>query len=89
MKPIKKLLLICSLLGAACAVTAAPYAVPVPGAASCRSDQVMQDLTDHISSGELTGDDNLVRSLHYVQTCQALLHPQQPHILAQAGTEAQ
>ncbi len=84
----KTILLLSGLL-LACSAGAAPYSVPVPGYATCHSDQVMQDLTDHLSRGDLTGDENLLRSLHFVQTCQAMLHPQKPRTLAQAGTAGQ
>lgn len=62
--------------GSAVQVQAAPFVIPQPSLQVCRNDNIMQQLTDSISSGALRGDDNLLASLNFVQDCQDLLHSQ-------------
>lgn len=74
LKLIKGLILGTLLLsGASFAV---PYAIPQPSAAACRNDAVLQELTDNISNGTLKGEQNLLASMNFVQSCQDLLYPE-------------
>lgn len=56
--------------------SAVPYAIPSPTAESCRNDQVLQELTDNISNGTLKGEQNLLASMNFVQSCQDILYPE-------------
>ncbi len=58
---------------------AAPYSVPRPNPDTCTNDQVLQELTDNISSGNLSGEQNLMLSLNFVQSCQDLIYRDRPN----------
>ena len=53
---------------------AAPYAIPQPTLKSCSDDRILQELTDNISNGTLSGEENLMASLNFVQSCQDMLY---------------
>ncbi len=55
---------------------AAPYSIPEPTLKACSDDRVLQELTDNISNGTLSGEDNLMASLNFVQSCQDMLYPE-------------
>ncbi len=71
--------LLCALCLCAFTCQAAPYAIPEPDLRSCSSDEVLQELTDNISNGTLTGEKNLLLSLNFVESCQDLINQSSAH----------